>query len=93
MCRNFCASELPGQKLAGAPPELALVVFHTHGPYSGMPIFRPCPSPCQLIYTIKQVLHLSQKECNSNFGLSQTIIGLAKIIDNNSITIYGTKNV
>jgi hypothetical protein len=24
------------QKLAGPPPELALIVFHTHGPYSGM---------------------------------------------------------
>jgi hypothetical protein len=24
------------QKLAGPPPEVALVVFHTHGPYSGM---------------------------------------------------------
>nr|CAB3456765.1 unnamed protein product [Digitaria exilis] len=35
--RSFCANEVPGQKLAGAPPELALVVFHTHGPYSGMP--------------------------------------------------------
>jgi hypothetical protein len=30
------------QKLAGAPPELALVVFHTHGPYSGMALCRPC---------------------------------------------------
>lgn len=27
------------QKLAGAPPDLALVVFHTHGPYSGMPLY------------------------------------------------------
>ena len=27
------------QKLAGALPELALVVFHTHGPYSGMPLY------------------------------------------------------
>lgn len=38
--RNFCASELPGQKLAGAPPELALVVFHTHGPYSAFGVQR-----------------------------------------------------
>ncbi|CAL5080765.1 unnamed protein product [Urochloa decumbens] len=33
--RGFCASELPGKKLAGASPELALVVFHTPEPYSG----------------------------------------------------------
>lgn len=33
------------QKLAGAPPELALVVFHTHGPYSGMPFCHPYPWP------------------------------------------------
>ncbi|KAL6838998.1 hypothetical protein ACP4OV_031225 [Aristida adscensionis] len=38
--RSFCASELPGQKLAGAPPELALVVFHTHGPYSAFGVQR-----------------------------------------------------
>ncbi|WVZ64362.1 hypothetical protein U9M48_013890 [Paspalum notatum var. saurae] len=38
--RNFCATELPGQKLAGAPPELALVVFHTHGPYSAFGVQR-----------------------------------------------------
>jgi len=37
---NFCASELPGQKLAGVPPELALVVFHTHGPYSAFGVQR-----------------------------------------------------
>jgi mediator of RNA polymerase II transcription subunit 25 len=28
------------QKLAGAPPELALVVFHTHGPYSAFGVQR-----------------------------------------------------
>ncbi|KAK3133062.1 hypothetical protein QOZ80_6AG0531580 [Eleusine coracana subsp. coracana] len=38
--RSFCASEVPGQKLAGAPPELALVVFHTHGPYSAFGVRR-----------------------------------------------------
>ncbi|KAF8711528.1 hypothetical protein HU200_028971 [Digitaria exilis] len=38
--RSFCANEVPGQKLAGAPPELALVVFHTHGPYSAFSVQR-----------------------------------------------------
>ncbi|ONM21471.1 Mediator of RNA polymerase II transcription subunit 25 [Zea mays] len=38
--RSFCASELPGQKLVGTPPELALVVFHTHGPYSAFDVQR-----------------------------------------------------
>ncbi|XP_039115609.1 mediator of RNA polymerase II transcription subunit 25 isoform X2 [Dioscorea cayenensis subsp. rotundata] len=32
--RSFYGSELPGQKLAGSYPELAMVVFNTHGPYS-----------------------------------------------------------
>ncbi|OEL27414.1 hypothetical protein BAE44_0011566, partial [Dichanthelium oligosanthes] len=31
------------QNLAGAPPELAVVVFHTHGPYSGKLLYPPCP--------------------------------------------------
>ncbi|RCV11237.1 hypothetical protein SETIT_2G170200v2 [Setaria italica] len=38
--RSLCASELPGKKLAGAPPELALVVFHTRGPYSAFCVQR-----------------------------------------------------
>uniref|UniRef100_A0A0E0LZK9 Mediator of RNA polymerase II transcription subunit 25 n=1 Tax=Oryza punctata TaxID=4537 RepID=A0A0E0LZK9_ORYPU len=38
--RSFCAHEMAGQKLAGAPPELALVVFHTHGPYSAFCVQR-----------------------------------------------------
>uniref|UniRef100_A0A0D9XCA8 Mediator of RNA polymerase II transcription subunit 25 n=1 Tax=Leersia perrieri TaxID=77586 RepID=A0A0D9XCA8_9ORYZ len=38
--RSFCAHELAGQKLAGVPPELALVVFHTHGPYSAFVVQR-----------------------------------------------------
>jgi hypothetical protein len=31
--RSFCSAD---QKLAAVPPELALVVFHTHGPYSAL---------------------------------------------------------
>jgi mediator of RNA polymerase II transcription subunit 25 len=31
---------MAGQKLAGTPPELALVVFHTHGPYSAFCVQR-----------------------------------------------------
>nr|AMW92182.1 mediator complex subunit 25 [Triticum aestivum] len=38
--RSFCSTELSGQKLAGVPPELALVVFHTHGPYSAFIVQR-----------------------------------------------------
>ncbi|KAG8060944.1 hypothetical protein GUJ93_ZPchr0002g24815 [Zizania palustris] len=38
--RSFCANEPAGQKLAGVPPELALVVFHTHGPYSAFCVQR-----------------------------------------------------
>lgn len=38
--RSFCAAQLSGQKLAGVPPELALVVFHTHGPYSAFVVQR-----------------------------------------------------
>ncbi|KAG0456194.1 hypothetical protein HPP92_023982 [Vanilla planifolia] len=36
----FCGNELSGQKLSGATPELALVVFNTHGPYSAFLVQR-----------------------------------------------------
>ncbi|KAM0876618.1 hypothetical protein ACQ4PT_036057 [Festuca glaucescens] len=35
--RSFCSTD---QKLAAVPPELALVVFHTHGPYSAFVVQR-----------------------------------------------------
>ncbi|PKA55557.1 Mediator of RNA polymerase II transcription subunit 25 [Apostasia shenzhenica] len=38
--RCFCGNELSGQKLAGANPELALIVFNTHGPYSAFLVQR-----------------------------------------------------
>ncbi|XP_066321202.1 mediator of RNA polymerase II transcription subunit 25-like isoform X1 [Miscanthus floridulus] len=38
--RSFCASEVPGKSLAGAPPELALIVFHTHGPFNAFCVQR-----------------------------------------------------
>ncbi|KAH0464009.1 hypothetical protein IEQ34_006795 [Dendrobium chrysotoxum] len=38
--RYFCGNELNGQKLSGANPELALVVFNSHGPYSAFLVQR-----------------------------------------------------
>ncbi|XP_072993377.1 mediator of RNA polymerase II transcription subunit 25 isoform X3 [Typha latifolia] len=38
--RCFCGNDLTGQKLSGASPELALVVFNTHGPYSAFVVQR-----------------------------------------------------
>ncbi|KAG0456177.1 hypothetical protein HPP92_023965, partial [Vanilla planifolia] len=38
--RCFSGNELSGQKLSGATPELALVVFNTHGPYSAFLVQR-----------------------------------------------------
>ncbi|KAK8937701.1 Mediator of RNA polymerase II transcription subunit 25 [Platanthera guangdongensis] len=36
----FCGNELNGQKLSGVNPELALVVFNSHGPYSAFLVQR-----------------------------------------------------
>lgn len=38
--RCFCGNELNGQKLSVANPELALVVFNSHGPYSAFLVQR-----------------------------------------------------
>lgn len=87
--RSFCGNELNGQKLSGPTPELALVVFNTHGPYSAFMVQRSGWTK-----DMDAFFHWLSGISFAGGGFSEAAIaeGLAEALMMFPVTLNGTQN-